>query len=241
MSWKVALVVALLTGVITAIVTAPVADRMTKLHGVSDFEGGRGMAIAFVFIPAGFIAGGLLGLLGSKLLHATEWAHFWKALGVSVLLSQVSLFGVAGLSLLSIPRPPRIDGHHLSLEVEVHVPQHRITERSREPDQIRMSLYAGPKDNGYATIDRSRFRETSDTLIVTAVAGLNSRSQRRVISFHIEEETWLAFDLDRLPPIPTEHDMEWSALEPMRDARNAKAEAARSDVLLRYRVVSASE
>lgn len=241
MFWKVALVVALLTAVITAIVTAPVADKVTKLHGVSDFEGGRGMAIAFVFIPAGFIAGFLLGLLGAKLMHATEWAHFWKALGVSVLLGQVALFGVSGLSLLSIPRPPRIDGQRLALEVEVHVPLQRVTERSREPEQIRLSLYAGPKDNAYATIDRSLFRETSDTLIVTALADLNSRSQRRVVSFHLEEETWLAYDLNRLPAAPTERDREWSELEPMRDARNVKAEAARSDVLLRYRVVNASE
>jgi len=54
MSWKIALVVALLNAIITAVVTIPVADKVTKAHGVSDFEGGRGMAIAFILIPAGF-------------------------------------------------------------------------------------------------------------------------------------------------------------------------------------------
>ncbi len=241
MSWKIALVVALLTAVITAVVTAPVADRLTKLHGVSDFEGARGMLIAFVLLPAGFIGGALLGLLGTKLVHATEWPQLWKALGLSVVLGQVVLFGIAGLSMLSIPRPPRIDGQRLALEVELHVPMQRITERSREPDQIRLSLYAGPKDNAYATIDRSRFQESQDTLIVMALADLNSRSMQHVISFHIEEHTWLAFDLNRLPQAPTERDREWSALEPLRDARNARADAAKSDVLLRYRVVDAAE
>ncbi|MCC7503148.1 MAG: hypothetical protein IT229_11505, partial [Flavobacteriales bacterium] len=73
MSWMIAFVVALLNGVITALVTALVADHLTKLHKVSDREGGRGMAVVFLFVPAGFIGGLLLGLLGTYLVHATEW------------------------------------------------------------------------------------------------------------------------------------------------------------------------
>lgn len=236
MSWKIAILVALLTGGITAIVTAPVADKMTKLHGVSDFEGGRGMAVAFLFIPAGFIGGLLLGLLGSKLVHATEWVHFWKALGLSVLLGQIALFGISGLSLLGIPRPPKLDGKTLSLEVEVHVPLARITERSREPDQIRMSLYAGPKDNRYATIDRARFREEGGMLIVTGVTGLNSRSYLRSISFHIEEGTWLAYEV-LLPASPKAGDLEWTQLQRMHQAQLTNGKQELTDVVLRYRVV----
>ena len=236
MSWKIAIVVALLTGVITAIVTAPVADKMTKLHGVSDFEGGRGMGVVFFFIPAGLIGGLLLGLLGTKLVNATEWVHFWKATGLSVLLGQVALFGIAGLSLLSIPRPPKIDGRTLALEIEVHVPLARITPRARELDQIRLSLYAGPKDNAYATIDRTNFREENGNLAVPAHAPLNSRSYTRTISFHIEEHTWLAFDLP-LAGIPKTADFEWSHLRPMREANVAGGIPAPTDVMLRYRVV----
>lgn len=241
MSWKIALLVALLTAIITAVVTVPVADRMTRFHGVSDFEGGRGMLIAFVLIPAGFIGGGLLGLLGTRLVHATEWVQLWKALGLSVLLGKVALFGIAGMSMLSVPRPPRMDGHRLALEVEVHVPMARITERSHEPDRIRLSLDAGPKDNAYATIDTSLFREEQGNLIVTALADLNSRSNVRVISFHLDEETWLAYDLNHLAAVPTPVDQQWSAMEPMRDAKDARSAAAMSDVLLRYRVVKVSE
>jgi len=237
MSWKIALLVALLTAVITAIVTAPVADKMTKIHGMSDFEGGRGMAVAFLFIPAGFVGGFLLGLLGTKLVHATEWVHFWKAAGVSVLLGQVALFGISGLSLLSIPRPPLLDGHLLALEVEVMVPMDRITPRAKEPDQIRLSLYAGPKDNAYATIDRSLFREENGKLIVHAVAALNSKAYGRTISFHIEEGTWLAFDLTDLPATPTAAHLEWSEPQPLRDARVSGSQTTYTDVMLRYRVV----
>lgn len=239
MSWKIALAVALLTAIITAVVTAPVADKVTRLHGVSDFEGGRGMAIAFVLIPAGFIGGFLLGLLGTKLVHATEWAHFWKAAGLSVLLGQVALFGVSGLSLLSIPRPPLIDGHALVLEVEVMVPLARITESAKAPDGMRLSLYAGPKDNHYADIDRSRFREEDGRLVVPATAQLNSRSAARVLSFHIEEHTWLAFDLP-LPPEPAVTP-DWSRPAALREAHADGREPVSSDVLLRYRVVAAGD
>lgn len=237
MSWKIALLVALLTGIITALVTAPVADRVTKRHGVSDFEGGRGMAIAFVLIPAGFIGGFLLGLLGSKLVHAVEWAQFWKALGLSVVLGQAGLWGIAGLSLLGIPRPPLLDGEALALEVEVNIPLSRVTPGAREPNGIRLSLYAGDKDNHYADIDRQRFREVNGMLVVTALAGLNSTPPFRTLSFHIEDHTWLAYDLNALPAVPTAKDLEWSEPSPLRDAREAGREPAVSDVFLRYRVV----
>jgi MFS family permease len=240
MSWKIALTVALLTAVVTAIVTAPVADKMTKVHGMSDFEGGRGMAIAFLFIPAGLVGGFLLGLLGTKLVGAVEWSHFWKAAGLSIALGQVALWGISGLSLLGIPRPPLLDGQALALEVEVMVPKARITPRSLKPDQIRLSLYAGPKDNAYATIDRSRFREVDSMLIVHALATLNSQAYGRTISFHIGEGTWLAFDLDELPAKPTAEHFEWSAPKPLRDAKGAGQQSALSDVLLRYRVVKAN-
>lgn len=236
MNWKIALLVAVITGVVTAIVTAPVANHVAGKVGVSDFEGKRGFAVAFLFIPAGFLGGALLGLLGTKLVHATEWPDFWKALGISVALGQAALFGISGSFLLGIPRPPRIDGKELLLELEVYVPLARITAAAREQDQIRLSLYAGPKDNAYAMIDRSLFREEDGQFIVTAVAPLNSRSYTRTVSFHIQDHTWLAADIE-LPATPGTEHMAWSALKPMRDARTSGSSSVMSDVRMRYRVV----
>lgn len=236
MSWKIAITVALLTGIITAVITAPVADRVTKAHGVSDFEGARGMLIGFVLIPAGLIGGVLLGLLGTKLVHAVEWAHFWKAAGLSVGLSMTALFSIAGLSLLTIIRPPLMDGQTMLLELEVHVPQEHITPQAREKDRIRVSLYAGPKDNQYATVDTARYREENGSFIVTALAALNSRSYTRTVSFHIEDHTWLAADI-ALPATPLEQDLEWTELMPMRDARTSGNTTVISDTRYRYRVV----
>jgi hypothetical protein len=140
MSWKIALVVAVLTALITAIITAPVADKVTRLTGVSDMEGGRGMLIVFVLIPAGFVGGFLLGLLGTKLAGAVEWPQFWKAAGLSLLLSQVALFGIAGLSLLSMPRAPEALEQPLAVELEVQVPLDMLAPGARERGAIRMSL-----------------------------------------------------------------------------------------------------
>lgn len=235
MSWKIALVVALLTAVLTALVTAPVADKVTRMHGVSNMEGGRGMLIAFVLIPAGFIGGFLLGLLGTKLVGATEWPQFWRAAGLSVLLGQVALFGIAGLSFLSIPRPPIALGDDLAIEVEVMVPRERITASAREPGHIRMSLYAGDRDNSMVPVDTARYREAEGLFIVPATVPLNSRSATRILSFYIEEHTWLAFDF-LLPPTPIA-DTTWSEPAPLRDARSSGSNAEWSDVRLRYRVV----
>lgn len=118
----------------------------------------------------------------------------------------------------------------------MYVPLERVTLQAKEPDQIRLSLYAGPKDNHYAAIDRSLFREEGGQLVVTAVAALRSRAHARTVSFHIEEHTWLAADIE-LPASPGEAQTTWSPLEPMREARTSGTDAVNTDVQIRYRVV----
>ena len=65
--------------------------------------------------------------------------------------------------------------------------------------------------------------------------GLNSTSASRILSFNIDESTWLAlYDLP-IAATPSGKDSVWSALMPMRDARIA--EPHYTDVLARVRVV----
>jgi len=237
MSWKIALLVALLTGVITALVTAPVADKVTKLLKVSDREGGRGMAVLFFFVPAGLIGGLLLGLLGSYLVHATEWAQFWKAAGVSVLLGQVALFGIAGLSLLGLPNPPKLDGQPLALEVEVFVPLTRIPGGRLDAQDLSMSLYAGPKDNQYADIDKVHIREENDHLVVPGSVRLNSRAVFRMFSFTARNTLAVTLDPLALFPSPTAKDLQWTEPTPMRLSEVNGTEYTYTDVKLRFRVV----
>lgn len=194
MNWKIALLVALITAVVTVSVTAFVADEVTGMLGVSDFEGKRGFALVFLFIPAGLAGGFLLGLLGTTRVGAVAWAQFGKALGLSVALGQAALFATAGLSPLGRPQPPLIGGQALDLEVELHIPAAWATERARRPDGIRLSLFAGDKDNSYAVIDTAHFQEEGGTLVATTVAGLNSSAHLRILSLGIEENPGLAWE-----------------------------------------------
>lgn len=234
MSWKIALTVALLSGIVTALATAPVAYKLAGLHGVSEFEGKRIMYVFLFFVPLAFIGGFLLGLLGTKLQGATEWAQFWKAAGTSIGLGLIALLGIAGPSFLSAPHAPKVGGKSLAVEVEVMVPKAMLMPEYREPHVIRMGLYAGDNDNRVVTVDTALFREEQDLLVVPARAPLHSRSYQRSFTFHLGE-TWLAIDLP-LAAKPTPTDV-WSDPAPMRDATTAGASSVWSDVKMRYRVV----
>lgn len=235
MSWKIAFAVALVSGLVTAVVTAPVAYKLTGLHGVSEFEGKRSVYVFFYFVPLALVGGFLLGLLGSKLVGAAEWAQFWKATTLSVGLGLGALVAIAGLSFLSVPRAPMQAGKALAVEVEVLVPAELLTPNYREPYIIRMGLNAGDNDNRVVPVDTTNFREETGVLVVPALAPLYSHAPRRSLSFHLGE-TWLAFDLP-LPYKPTA-DSTWSTPAPMRDATTAGATSVWSTIQVRYRVVA---
>ncbi len=237
MSWKIALTVALLNALLIGGLTILVAEYVTRALKVSDFEGGRGMAIAFIFIPAGLIGGALLGLLGTKLVGAVEWAQFWKAMGAAALLGNVGLFGIAGLALLSVVKPPLIDGRSLALELEFFVPAAMAPPGDPKQAGIRVSLYAGDKDNQYSEVDTAGIRTQEGYLVVPARAELNSVSHIHMVSFGTERSgISQALELP-LAPKPTKDDMAWTARMPMRQAELKNSEYVYTDLLVRYRVV----
>lgn len=235
MAWKIALVVALVTAFVTAIVAIPVSTYVAQANGISDQDGGRTMSIFFFLAPAAFVAGLLLGLLGTYLIHATEWAQFWKATGASVGMAMVGIFAIAGFFMLQAPIRPVEGGSPLALEVEVHIPLERVPTHRDAFDPMTMSLYAGPRDNQFATIDTALNRTENGKLIVTGLAGLNSTSYARTVSFNIDQNTWLALDNLPISAKPSEKDSVWSALMPMRHATGAETD--HSDVQARVRVV----
>ncbi len=241
MNWKIALVVALLTALVTAAVTAPVAVEVMDLRGVSNMEGAQGYAVAFLFIPAALIGGFLVGLLATRMVHASEWRHFWKALGTSVVIGQVGLFGIAGLSVAGLPRPLQRDGLPLAVEFEVRLPEEAVPQEDLGPGGIRLSLYAGRDDNHYARIDTARYRRESGHLIVSATADLNSRRANRMVYFHVGTHTQLALDPLPLPATPGGADMEWTTFVPLTEAKYGGGTSAITDAQLRYRVVTEPE
>ena len=235
MAWKIAIATALITAFVTAIVAIPVAGYVSQANGVSDHDGGRSMAIFFFLAPAVFVVAFLVGLLGTYLVHATEWAHFWKATGASLGMTMGVLFAIAGFFMLQAPIRPVEGGSPLVLEVEVYIPLERVPAHRDQFDPMRMSLYAGPRDNQFASIDTARNRTENGKLIVTGLAGLNSTSYSRSVSFNLDEKTWLALDNLPISAKPSEKDSAWSALMPMREAEIA--EPHYTDVQARVRVV----
>ena len=236
MSWMIAIVVAIITALVTAVLTAPVSDHVTKKLGVSNFEGGRGMAIAFIFIPAGFIGGFLLGLLGTKLVHALEWAQFWKAAGLSLAMSLGALGAIAGMFLLSIAKPPLLDGELLELQAEILVPrdlQPKDTLSDRNP---RVSLYATRDDNRYVEIDTKALRPGGDTLLIPLRTPLNTVSGQRMLSLTIDDRVGYTLDMP-LQPAPRKEDLAWTEHLPMRLSQVTNTQYEYTRVLVRYRVV----
>jgi hypothetical protein len=236
MNWKIALLVALLTAVATAIVTAFVADKVTTTLGMSDFEGKRGYAVAFLFIPAGFIGGFLLGLLGTKLVGAVAWSQFWKAAGLSLLLGQVALFAVAALSLLGRLSTPAVAGRNLAVELEVHLPLALMPPSAWEPYGTQISFYAGDNDNQLAHLDTARTEERDGRLILHATADLRSTTGPHGLSVNLNEGPAFACDLP-LAQDTAAADTAWSPLQPMYDARSTGGTGTDTGVRVRYRVV----
>ena len=167
--------------------------------------------------------------------HATEWANFWKATGASLGIAMGALIAIAGYFMIQAPIVPVEGGSPLVLEVEVYIPVERVPAHPDEFDPMTMSLYAGPRDNQFANIDTALNRTENGKLIVTGIAGLNSTSYSRTISFNIDEKTWLALDNLPIAAKPSAKDSVWSALLPMRDAQIAEPHF--TDVQARVRVV----
>ncbi|MCC7500998.1 MAG: hypothetical protein IT229_00620, partial [Flavobacteriales bacterium] len=143
----------------------------------------------------------------------------------------------AGLSMLSLPNPPKLDGQALALEVEVFVPLARVPKGRLDPKKLSMSLYAGPKDNQYATVDTAHIRTENGHVVVPGSAHLNSRAVFRMFSFKAENNISVTLDPLALFPSPTVNDLQWTEPTPMRLSKVTGTSYTYTDVLLRFRVV----
>lgn len=235
MSWKIALLVAFLTAVVTGIVTAFVAEYTTKAMKMSNFEGGRGYAVAFLILAA-LIGGAIIGLVMTRLVGAIEWVHFWKAQGWALLVSNGLVFGIAGLCLLSIPKKPLLDGEEIALEAELFVPQDLGPKGPPDEKNLRLSLYAGSDDNRYVDIDTTRLHREADLLVIPVEASLNTVASVRMLSLTVNDSVGYTLDMP-LQPAPREEDLAWTERLPMRLSQVTNTRYTYTRVLVRYRVV----
>lgn len=235
MSWKIAILVAFLTAVITGIVTAFVAEYTTKAMKVSNFEGGRGYAVIFLIL-AGLIGGLIIGLVTTALVGATEWGHFWKAQGWSLLASNGIVFLIMGLCLLSIPKKPLLDGEAIALEAEIFVPEDLGPTGSPSEKNLRLSLYAGRDDNRYVDIDTRRLRHEAGMVVIPVETFLNTVAPMRMLSLTVNDSVGYTLDMP-LQPAPRKEDLAWTERLPMRLSQVTNTRYEYTRVLVRYRVV----
>jgi MFS family permease len=235
MSWKIAILVALLTAVITGTVTAFVADYVTKAMKVSNFEGGRGYAVMFLILAA-LVGGLIIGLVTTGVVGALEWGHFWKAQGWSLLVSNGTVFGIAGLCLLSVPKKLLLDGEAIALEAEIFVPDDLGPTGSPNEGNLYLSLYAGKDDNNFVKIDTTRLRHEEGMLVIPVETPLNTVAPLRMLSLTVNDSMGYTLDMP-LQPAPRKEDLAWTERLPMRLSKVSNVKYEYTRVLVRYRVV----
>jgi MFS family permease len=238
MNWPAAVLIGMLSAIYSIAIAAAVADYAMEAHNVSNFEGARGFGVVFVFMPLGFVTGLLAGTVVGRLWKGRRpgFAGFALRQGVALAVVTGLICGIGGISLLTIDRPPLIDGHALSLEYEVRLPRDAQVPEDLAASELRTSLFASESDNQYADVAFDRVRREDGRLIIPASVQLQSQSPTRMILFGFGFESTQVFDL-KLRGVPRREDTAWTDWNTAK--RDVKAveipEAKRYEI--RYRIV----
>ncbi len=176
MSWPLALLAGLVNGVLGAALTVFAADLGTTWHRVSNMEGGRGMLIAFVYLPLGFTV--VVGVRVARARAVTSFPAGLARVGVAG-GATVGLVAVAlGLAWLSADRPPTLEGKELNLAFEIRLPPaYPVRDSLRERD-FRVGVVVSSSDRAYADLAFDSVRVDGDAVIVPGSARLRSRGYR---------------------------------------------------------------
>src|SRR5688572_3894036 len=148
--------------------------------GVSDFEGGRGMAAAFGFGPLG----GLSGLVGGIWLGLRRGAQpIGKALGrAGIALLAIVALGAGGLALYYSSIPPRLeyDQAGASLEFELRAPADFVL--PADPYAIEVTLDTDLNQQPAIWLDPA-LRQESGRQVLSGTVELYYRTSSRLLVF----------------------------------------------------------
>lgn len=225
--------IALLTAIFGAVLAAVCGDFVTGAFRVSDFEGGRGMLIAFVLIPAGFILGGILGFIVARSVPGTGVGGFAKAQGIAWGASLAIALVVSGLLYWRAPRTPQLDGQDLGLELEVRFPEGRTL-----PDTSFTVLFTTRgfgDDRANAELDLGRASQSEGRVVIPGTASLNNQSSERFLVVNDTDGKHYWFDLP-LRSHPSSKDLEWTAWWPAPGQSATRDVNGNGGFQVRYRV-----
>jgi hypothetical protein len=238
MKWPAALLIGVLSAIFGMVIAAAVAEYVMQAHEVSNFEGARGFAVVFIFMPIGFLTGLVSGTVVGRLWKGRRggFSGFAMRQGIALAVVGALIAGTGGISLLTIDTPPLIDGHELKLEYEVRLPRGMPVPEDLAASDLRTSLFATESDNQYADIAFDRVRREDDRLIVPASVMLQSKSPTRTVLFGFDFESSQVFDL-KLRGVPRREDVNWTDwITAKRDVKAVEIpEGKRYEI--RYRIV----
>jgi hypothetical protein len=207
-----ALLIALLTASAGCILAFFVGDYLTRLAHVPEMEGQRGMAVFFVCVPLGLLAGFLIGIVSSVVVRRRGIAGFIIAQAWSLLIvcGLASLAG--GIPYLVSDKPPRIDGKQLELQFEWRAPA-----KFEIPDQpdgysVRVNLYIDGRQDRYAFIELNSIMKNAEHSTIQGHLPLLTHSKTRSLLASIGNEPAASqfIELKNLPAAPGKEDETWS-------------------------------
>lgn len=207
-----ALGIALLTAFAGCILAVFVGDYLTKLAHVPEMEGQRAMAVFFVCVPLGILAGLVIGVIASIMVRRRGLAGFLVAQGWSVLIvcSLAGLLG--GVPYLLSDKPPKINGKQLELQFELRAPvAFRIPE---QPDgySVRVNLYTDGRQSRYAFMELNSITKDAEHVTIPGHVPLLTHSETRSLLASIGNEPSASqfIELKGLEPAPRKLDEAWS-------------------------------
>ncbi len=238
--WPIALLVAFLTGLAGAVIVVPVTEWAMNAHRVSNFEGARGYAIVFIWVPLAFIAGFVTGFIVGLRIKRTGFAGYVMKQGIAVAAIAALIGAVGGLSYPAADRAPLIDGKPLAVDIEVRVPAKGRSVAQLQAEDFTVALIAAGSDRNYSDVRWSEARQEGDFIVVPAWSRLLARNANREITAGVRDENRQIFNV-RLHASPKQIAETWSEWAGPTQRFDGSKPAAEDEYLVRYRVRFATE
>lgn len=201
------LAIAFLTGILGAVLAVVGGEITTRAHHVSDFEGGRGMLLAFVILPAGFIVGAIIGGVAAKKWPGPGFGGFAQAQLIGWGITAALALMVFGFAWWRAPRPPQVGGEDVDLAIEVRMPEGRTLPDTTFTVLFTSQGYGDDRRNADLYLDRTSMSD--GRVVIPGLAILYNQSSRRYLVVNDTDGKHYWFDLP-LRGRPAAKDLEWT-------------------------------
>ncbi|MGQ0646855.1 MAG: hypothetical protein ACT4P7_04750 [Gemmatimonadaceae bacterium] len=229
------LAIALITAVVGGLAGGFGGEWATRAHGMSDFEGGRGMFIVFILMPAGIIAGIIVGLIVARQVGGTGVSAYAKAQGLSLALTAGLALLVSGFAVWVAPETPMIDGQFLALDLQVRMPAGRQAPRDSSTNFT--ILFYEPKGDHrrHAVLQFDSITVSGGREVIPGTAELNVVSRLRHVVINDGEDKHFWFDIP-LRASPKSADEQWIDWWPAPGKKASNEIHGTGGFQIRYRV-----